>query len=971
MNKEKIACWALIACVAFVVPAWSVESGLGLVPWPQSLTLTGGDMALSDSSQIVFEDPSLSVLAQVLVQEIKATTCLQLTAKQGRPSAGDIFLAKTYRYWIKAWNRWGWSDMSTAASGQTGRNNDLTVAYEPFEYANGMDIDQQNGGGGFGAAWDIQQPNGSVTVTSEGLSYAIIPSLQSVAMGSGHTTITPLNRIRYSESSLLDIANLLQKELILVHGLDLKVRSGGAPSAGDIVLKLNSTLPKSEQYQLTTNGFVTLESGSVDGMYAGTVSILQAIHGTGQAKGIKNMTVIDEPDKPIRGVMVDIKNKWHSVDDIKEIIRLCRFYKINTLSLHTGEAQWIAAVMDQTDTFSAETRLKNRLYTKGEMEDIIAFARGQGVSMLPHNETCRGFEAMQKAVSHDFDSADEFANFIDEYDGQGVYAGDYNDTRYWAFIYEVTRRAIDQFKAGYASGVLPYYHIGPVQGEGGMSREDAVRIIGAIRAKDAQVKTMFWNGIDGKVQDALSALKPHIVIAYYQQWGGSQITEYLDNGWTVLNAAWSPLYVVGTGVARTQKQVHNDWNLYRTGTDGFRGSGFEYEAIRWISFENASTNNLMIGGMLCTWEVPADVHMDRLRLRVPAFVEHAWHHKPWPYPPDDYTDLARRYVSTDDGLTRFLMRAQVPSNPENLCATDQVFEDRVMVNWTASSNNPTGYTVYRSMADDSSTATRIASVSPCEYADTDVVKGITYTYWVDAHNTFGHTDLSDADSGTPGTTNPPAFAYEPFDYPTASAITGQQGGAGWFSAWHQTSANGTCEINDDGLTYGSLPVSGRSIRLNASTGKPSILFNRSLAGKMGLAGMSTWMSYLLKCHVQGNGHLFVGFNKINLGKRWGSQIAIENHGTPVNVANGRTYFIVCQVVNRAGHDEAYVWINPSLDRPPLKADAALKVTTIDMTEANGVIVNNQGYGQGSYDIDEIRVGCTWQQVTGVLEHNEQ
>ncbi len=39
----------------------------------------------------------------------------------------------------------------------------------------------------------------------------------------------------------------------------------------------------------------------------------------------------------------------------------------------------------------------------------------------------------------------------------------------------------------------------------------------------------------------------HIVIAYYQQWGGSNVNGYLNNGWEVVNAAWSPLYIVGSG----------------------------------------------------------------------------------------------------------------------------------------------------------------------------------------------------------------------------------------------------------------------------------------------------------------------------------------------------------------------------------------------------------------------------------------
>lgn len=795
---------------------------------------------------------------------------------------------------------------------------------------------------------------------------AIVPSPTSMAMGSGDTTMSSANTIYYSDSALGEVAALLKQEMLLVHGLDLDVRLGNTVGGADILLRLNPSLPNTEKYRLTVEGSITLESRGVAGIYAGTVSILQVVTIKGRVKRISNMTVVDEPVRPFRGVMVDIKNQWHSVDQIKQMIRLCRFYKVNFLSLHTGEEQWIGAVMDQTAGLSGRQRQVHRLYTRTEMEEIIAFARGQGVNTLPHNESSRTFKGMHKALSHDFNPADDYANFMDEYDGQGAYTGDFNDVRYWNFIREVTRRSVDQFKAGYASSRLPYYHIGPVQGEGGMNRKDAARIIGFIREKDPQVKTMFWNGIDGRVQDDLSALKAHIVISYYQRWGGSDIRGYLDNGWTVLNAAWSPLYVVGSGLARTQAQVFKDWNLFRTGTDGFRGGGFAYDAIKWINFEQAQTQAQVIGGMLCTWEVPADIHLERLRLRVPAFVEHAWQHQAWPYPAEDYSEFSTCFASTDAYLTRFLMRAEVPSLPTGLCATDRVFADRIVLNWRASDNNPTGYALYRSTNSGPASARRIATVSGTTYTDTQVAADTTYTYWVRAVNAFGETDLSEPAAGRLGTSNPPACAYEPFDYATGASIHGQQGGSAWTSPWEQTSANGACEINTYGLGYGELPVSGRSIRLHAAADKPAILFNRRVKGNMGLAGTSTWTSFLLKCHKQGNGHLFVGFNTINAGKRWGSQIAIENNSTATNVAQGDTYFIVCQVVNRPGKDDAYLWVNPELEQRPLQQDADLKLTTIDMTEAGRVLVNNQGYGQGSYDIDEIRIGIGWQDVIGGL-----
>ena len=56
-------------------------------------------------------------------------------------------------------------------------------------------------------------------------------------------------------------------------------------------------------------------------------------------------------------------------------------------------------------------------------------------------------------------------------------------------------------------------------------------------------------------------------------------------------------------------------------------------------FDMLQAMNTGHGGMLCTWEISASVHLDRVRIRLPAFSEHAWHHKPWPYPAGDFANF--------------------------------------------------------------------------------------------------------------------------------------------------------------------------------------------------------------------------------------------------------------------------------------------------------------------------------------------
>lgn len=795
---------------------------------------------------------------------------------------------------------------------------------------------------------------------------SIVPQPASLVMGIGATSISDGNVIRYSDPSLAGVATLLRDDLKLVHSLNLTVEPGASAPAGGVFLSLDPSFPDTEGHRLTANGSITIEAKGVGGIHAGSATLLQAITGAAGNKFIPNMTIEDQPFREFRALMVDVKNHWYTVDQLKELIRLCRFYKVKYISLHTGEAQWIGALMDQTSAFSTQVRVTNRLYTKAEMEDIIVFAKNQGVSIFPHNESCRGFSGMHEAVSRDFDPGDSYANFIDEFDGQGAYTGDYNDTRYWAFIEEMTRRGIDQFKAGYDSGQLPFYHIGPVQGEGGMNRADAARIVGFVQAKDPNVKTMFWNGIDGAQNDALSALKSKIVIAYYTQWGGSDIHGYLNNGWDVVNAAWSPLYIVGTGVARTQRQVHDDWNTFRTGTDGFTENGFDYNAITWNKFDNPATNAQVLGGMLCTWEGPQNIQLDRLRPRLPAFVEHAWNHRDWPYASGDYDTFKIRYDSTDQGLTRFLV-SDLPTTPTTLTASDGVFAASIHVNWMSSANTPTGYKVYRHTSNNPGSATLVATVSEASYIDTTASTGTTYYYWVSAFNGLGETPLSNSDSGSRGTSNPPAKAYESFDYEAGTDLHGKNGGTGWASAWSQTSVNGICRINSSGLTYGDLPVSGRSLRIDTATDTPNLQISRTTTGKLGLYGASTWTSFLMKAETAAIGDMTIRFSGINIGKNWGLQAGIGSNSSPVSIVNGVTNFIVCHTVSMNGYDEIYLWVNPPLDIRPTPATADLRLTNMDMTQGSSVMIDSQGYGGGVYDLDELRMGSDWLDVNGGIE----
>ena len=86
----------ILVVLGLCLPTFAADPEVNIIPWPKSLTMGSGDMALTSSSRIVYADASLASLADVVADEVVEITRLQLTKVQSTsPSAGDIYLKTT------------------------------------------------------------------------------------------------------------------------------------------------------------------------------------------------------------------------------------------------------------------------------------------------------------------------------------------------------------------------------------------------------------------------------------------------------------------------------------------------------------------------------------------------------------------------------------------------------------------------------------------------------------------------------------------------------------------------------------------------------------------------------------------------------------------------------------------------------------------------------------------------------------
>lgn len=816
----------------------------------------------------------------------------------------------------------------------------------------------------------------------EGESSVVIPSPKKVVRSNDDSPVLRLGTaltIVFDSGEAREVADVFAKELIRLFGENCKISTAEMPSKpGDIILQIVESpdfKEKQEAYRLKVDQQIHVQASDRDGLLAGTASLLQLFDRNEDQFEIQKLEIEDFASRSFRSMMVDVKNQWHSLDDLKRFVDLCRFYKVRHLSLHTGEAQWIGAICEQTARIPSEERAKLRLYTKAEMDELISYGKERGVYLFPHNECTPHFGHMIVAMKEDHVADDQYAGFADELDGEGSFEqfdGKVNDR--WLKLMEIAKaKSIQQFAAGYPNGKLPYYHIGPVLGEGGMDTELAARFIQLITSQSPETKIMFWNG--PAANDAnLLPLKDRCIVAYYDdEFGRSDLKAHLEQGWMVANSAWSPLYIVGNQLGRPVERIFMDYHLWRQGSDGVPGG---YRAIQWEKIDDKILGAKIVGGQLCTWETAQAVHLNRLRIRIPAFVEHVWNEGEWPYAEADFQQFAKRLEKNNRRLSAFLNEPKLAPGTPMFSKASIGMKGKVQISWKAGGGTaPSGFRVLRTTSLDNPDWRVAADNLPAhvEQIVDEVSKTDTpYFYCVEAFNDYGTSKRAEPVRGSASDGVARINCYEPFDYRSTEQARKNSRGEGWQSAWRFKNGEPLVSFVDEGLSYEGLSSTAGAIRVSPINEEEGYSMERSIDGQLGVDETTAWMSYLVRADKVGNGDVFVlpnGETTAATGKVWGDQFSIYLSRTNKQIEVGKTYLVVTRIDFGDG-DKISLWINPDLNREPDSDDADMQLTT-EIGNRNTLEIRGQGHGLGRYVLDEIRIGTTWAAVGGRVNPDDR
>ena len=226
------------------------------------------------------------------------------------------------------------------------------------------------------------------------------------------------------------------------------------------------------------------------------------------------------------------------------------------------------------------------------------------------------------------------------------------------------------------------------------------------------------------------------------------------------------------------------------------------------------------------------------------------------------------------------------------------------------------------------------------------------------------------------------FLVEHFDYPVGSDLDGQVAGKG---AW-VTDGGGYQVLNDDGLgddATSSLQYTGLKDSQGGRLihdGDCDYILTTPITGE----GNSLYLSMLLKPTEMSTSYfvMFATPDSVNgsLGRLRGEdsggqqQLGVSLRGSSRSewsdktVALGETVLVVMKLTMAPGSDNDTVelWVNPEVGQPETPADAISMVDPGNDVNSGTGIHGFRTRDRGVQELDEIRLGTTWDDVIGSL-----
>ena len=212
----------------------------------------------------------------------------------------------------------------------------------------------------------------------------LIPQAQSVTIGNGSFPLQELRSMQvppeWNETAKA-FTELVQKTT----GVSLTISDIDAP----LSLVKNDKLTE-EAYTLEIErGRIVLEANDAQGISNALATLHQLIL-TAKDNKLPIINIQDKPRFGYRGLMLDCRRHFWTVDELKETLSQMAFFKLNKLQMHLTDNNAWRLAMDQYPELTAKGTyysdfpdLSGKYYSTNDLKEIVKYAQALGIEIIP------------------------------------------------------------------------------------------------------------------------------------------------------------------------------------------------------------------------------------------------------------------------------------------------------------------------------------------------------------------------------------------------------------------------------------------------------------------------------------------------------------------------------------------------------------------------------------------------------------
>lgn len=229
---------------------------------------------------------------------------------------------------------------------------------------------------------------------------SIIPQPLSLELSKGCFVLKESSVISFDEE-LSAQAEYLRDVIERSTGWELRLKEGN--SKAEIILKLSADeIKHSEGYKLEVKSGRTVISGADEaGVFYGIQTFLQLfpaeIYSDRLVKGIDwvapAVSVYDAPERPWRGMMLDVARYFYDKEFVKKYIDMMSMYKMNKLQFHLiDDSGWRLEIkkyprLTEVGAWAGpDSRRLGGYYTQEDMKELIEYGKLRNVEIIPEIE---------------------------------------------------------------------------------------------------------------------------------------------------------------------------------------------------------------------------------------------------------------------------------------------------------------------------------------------------------------------------------------------------------------------------------------------------------------------------------------------------------------------------------------------------------------------------------------------------------